>query len=624
MWIAPLIAALAFTTACEENESDPMTHVARLNDPAKQTKATETLMKMAGNALSDEKGDHNGKTFKALLDKIVDPLTKLCTDGKPSDAARANMIKTLADSWDPRSAPCLNKVLGEWTQGTNDTEALLIFRSVASSKMPEMRDSVMKVFTTLKCADAHLDNLYIAVQDAAAAVATPADVPKLEDLLKRPWPGVFMSMKTGDATEQTWVANGKKVDPKTIENEAFWQAGAALMLGKLGADSSIKPLVKILLDPAKIANNDVNTAAHLSLVKFGTKVIKVAEPLIKGTDTELVQYSKEESMKPLADIKDAKALKEATSGAEKAYVGVAAEVLSNVRTKEAVAPILAALDGADDYTKAVLVSTLAGLPKTDESVKAFKSTFDAIKPDTSSPAGGRAREWLIKQTTQFYDASFVPWIIDEAGKVKDNADDFRDAALEPAITLMTSDQTGDVWKLYTTKDSDGKPIGKFGNEDTWYFAKAVVDECTDKVECYFDKVMNPKYWDAPKRDEAWNDPKNKDASHEKWDLDHKENLVAGLKAITMIGVLAKPDTKIKDVPIKQALIDAFPKITFGAFKTKLLELVLLLSPDGDKELAAKLQADIDAADAAKDEKKIKSLQSFKQLVTVLNMRAGVK
>lgn len=601
---------LVGATACSENESDPMTHVKRLNESAKQTKAVETLVSMAAHKLSDDKGDRAGANYKALIDKIIDPLNKICVDNKMTESARPQVIKLLADTWDVRAAPCLNKILSEWNQGTGDTEALQIFRGVAGSKMPELADNVMAAFAKLKYSDAQQDNLFRDVQAAAQAVATKSHTKMLLDLLDKPIP-----------TEK----DGKKPDPKAVNNQVYWQYNAMTILGKLKEESAIKPIVKVLLTPSKSAIGQLNTAALIALARMGTAVLKVASPLISnGSEVQdLIDYSTAERKALISPTAKKEDKEREEKAAAKAHISVAADLLANIGTSEAVDPLLKALEGADDQTKAVIALKLPGLPKSDKTLNAFKAVFEGIKIDTALPNYNPARNTMFAASSAFYDSTLVPWLLAQATskdiKTSDNfqqadLEDYQRAALESAFTLMTIEQLPDVQKLYDLKADGGKStIGK-AYEDNWNYSKFILEECKADVDCYIKKLTDPKYQKDPiQPKEGEKDMPEKGKPHEEWNRARKENTIAAVKACVMIAVLGKPEVKAK-------LIEALPNIQSGRIKNTVLGLITFFSPNGDKESAAKLQALVDKMEEAKDPRKDQEANGIKQFISALQMR----
>ena len=171
------VAASSLVVGCAD-ENDPMTYVAQLNDGPKQASAIKRLDQFYQFAMTNDKNDRGGPNVKPLLDKIVDPLNKLCIDDKSmktmQDQTRSALIKLVADTQDTRGAPCLTKVLDDFKAGSTDPGAFTeqdvqqVMRAVGQTKMKETADGVVKVFSTLKATDpkSMQDNMYKDVQTA--------------------------------------------------------------------------------------------------------------------------------------------------------------------------------------------------------------------------------------------------------------------------------------------------------------------------------------------------------------------------------------------------------------------------------------------------------------------------
>jgi hypothetical protein len=432
-------AALCFgavVTGCTD-ENDPKTWVSQLNDPAKQVQAVNRIVQKYEDSLTEDKKDREGAHVKPLLDVVMDPMTKLCTDGKMTDQTRSKVVKFIADTWDKRGIPCLKKTLEDYKPGTTEGDVQQVMRAVANTKMPELEDGVVKVFMALKATDAasRQDNMYLDVQAATNAVATKAHEDDFIKLLQRPMP------------------DDPKKDPKGTTNEWYWQVNAAQILGNLHSEKAIKPLMAAMLTPAKF-NSVIGNECVMALVKIGKPVVAPATALLNSSSdmADLIKLSTDENLKAAADIKDAKQLEAAKKAAEKAHVSIAAQILGQLGRADAAQPLIDALAKApDEAAKAVIAYQLPSIPKTDETENAFKSTFEAMKIDTPGPSGNTAREDLLGVATNFYDASLVPWMLDQANKLKGEPTDveaIKLKTLDRAMLLMKHDQVADVKTLY--------------------------------------------------------------------------------------------------------------------------------------------------------------------------------
>src|SRR4051794_25816185 len=133
--IAPLLRALLFTTAgalaastatlgmvgCND-ENAPETWVKKLDDPIQRPAAIKRLIQFFEDAMTRANKDRNEANVKALLDKIIGPLTKVYVDGQLDDRTRVELIKFLADPRDPRAKDAWIKGCSGFAEGKGASE----------------------------------------------------------------------------------------------------------------------------------------------------------------------------------------------------------------------------------------------------------------------------------------------------------------------------------------------------------------------------------------------------------------------------------------------------------------------------------------------------------------------
>lgn len=581
--IAPLLASLLLGAATATgvtlttgalmgcaDENDPETHVKKLNDPATRSLAVTRLIQFFEDAMTRDKGDRNGPTVKPLLEKIVEPMAQTCVSGDLDERTQSKLVKFLSDSRDPKAEPCLLKVLKEYKPEGTEDDVRSACRAVAATKMKSASADLLQVFKKMRASKPKAGQIYRDVSDAMVAIADPAWESDLIERLGHP-------------------INDPK-DMATLKDELVWQITSAQLLGQLKSEKAVIPLLKVILSPLKA---DAAMTAILALVKIGKPTIAPTIALLKGENKDLVDYSKIESLK--AQGAGDKPSAEAQKAAASAYINTAALVLATIGRSETAAPMLEVLEKAEDIPRAIIARELSKVPKTPEVLKAFQTAYEKTPVTLSIPPGQGAREALLEASSMFFDASLVPWIVKTAMDAKGEEGDLapvRESSLLTAMKLMTQDQLADVDKLYNLKTTgaDGKPstLGK-GLEKEYKLAKDVVTTCGDKVDCYLGKLTDP-------------------ASQA------KDTQLQGIKAAYMLGVYGKEDVRGK-------VIDSFPKITNAAVRFVAVSLIDDLSPKGDAEIAAKLQAIVDEAEAKKDAEKIAANAPFKTVIYRLQARA---
>jgi len=559
--------AVSTLTACGD-ENDPETHVKKLDEPATRPAAVNRLVQFFEDAMTRDNKDRNGPTVKPLLDQIVEPMTKACLAGDLDDRTNARLIKFLSDARDARGEPCLVKALKDYKPDSTEDNVRWAARAAGAMKLKTASAPLLEVFGKIHASKPKAQAVYRDVHDAMVQLLDPAWKPNLITAL------------------------GQPVDPKDTANQLdqqFWQVTAAELLGLMKDKDAVKPLIKVLLNPAK---GFAGTTAVLALVKIGKPAEEAAVKLLDGSDQDLVNYSKTESLKSVGE----KGGKDAKNAAEVAYIGTAALILATIGRADTAKPLMSALEGkVDDVSRAIIARELTKLPKSPDTVAAFKEAYEKTPPTLSIPPGIGGRETLLDASGMFFEADLVPWYVKTARTMKGEDNDLepiREASLAAAMKLMKADQVGVVDELASmkSKDEGGKAstVGK-GFDKEMGLAKGLLNECGDKVDCYVKKLGDPK-------------------------SQAQETQFQGIKAAYMCGVLG-------DASTRQKILDQMPKITNAAVRFVSVSVIDYLSPKGDKAIAEKLEKIVEEGEVSKDPAKISGNAPFKTVIYRLNARA---
>ena len=577
--IAPLLSSLLIGAATAAgvtvgaatlvgcaDENDPATHVKKLDDPATRVGAVGRLIQFYEDKMTQDKGDRNGPNVKPLLDLIVEPMTQRCVAGDLDDRTNAKLIKFLADTRDERAKACFIKTLKDYKPDSTEEDVRAVCRAVAAMKLKEAAAPLMEVFTKIRASKPKAQSTYRDVHDAMLALVDPGWETQLINYVNRP---------------------ADQKDQAVFTDEMFWQITAVELLGQLKSAGAVKPLLKLMLTPSKAAGQG---DAVLALVKIGKPAIAPTVALLRGEDKDLVDFSKAEVLKAAGDKPEDK--KNAEKAASTAYVGTAALVLATIGREETSAPLVEALGKTDnDVAKAIMARELTKVPKTPATVKAFQDVYDKTSVSLSIPnSRGGAREVLLDVAPNFFDASFVPWIVKEVQTMKGSEDDLspiRERAMEAVLKLATKDQTGAIDDLAKMKAGE-QTLGKEYEKEI-KIAKGLLTECGDKVDCFLGKLTDPQV-----------------------NTDDKQTI--GIKAAYQLGELGGADIRTKIMAI-------YPKISHPAIKFAALTVVDAASPKGDTAIAAQLQKIVDDATATKDTDKMRFNPTLKQFIYRLNARA---
>jgi hypothetical protein len=567
-----MLAAGSLVGCADEN--DPATHVKKLSDPATRPQAVGRLIQFFEDAMSRDKGDRKGPTVTPLLETIIGPLNETCLTGDLDDRTNAKLVKFISDARDSRGGDCLVKALKDFKPEKKETEEAVRWsaRAVGPMKLKAAAAPLIDVFIKLRVSKLKQEpELYRDVSDAMGDLADPSWEPQLIEKLNHP-------------------INDRK-DIPNLRDEIYWQSTSALLLGILKSNAAVKPLIKVILSPAKA---DVGATAVNALIKIGKPVVAPAIALLRSEDKDLMEYSKGENLKANAGA-DGKVPDAAAKAAEKAHVGAAAIILSSLGRDDGSAALMDTMDKGDDLARAIIARELPKLPKTDATIKAFEAAYEKTPTSLSIPPSSGARESMIEASSNFFDASIVPWIVKTAVDLKgeaDTVDPIRASSFQTVLKIMKADQTAEAEKLFNIKADgpDGKPstLGK-AYEKEYKITNDMLKACGDKVDCYFGKLVEP-------------------ASQE------EKTQFQGIKAAYMIGVLGGPE-------VRQKLIDTLPKISNAALRYISGQIIDHHSPKGDPALATSLQKIVDEGEASKDPLKMQGNSSFKTVIYRLNARA---
>lgn len=448
--VTALVATSAVLVGCED-ESQPDYWVKRLDDPAKRAPAVKRLTQFYEDGMTKANGNREAPEMKALLAKIVKPMSDAYVKGDLDEKTRVELLKALAGTRDPAAKDAIVKAIKDFAAGKALAEEMTQSATyVKQLKVQEASGPLLDAFLKIRVSDPKLGPPYIATQDAMMAVPDQAWKAKLIDVISKP------------------------VDPKNVPElrcEIYWQTVSALLLGELKAAEAVKPLFKVVLTADK---KEIGPTAVVALTKIGKPTVLPVLDALTGKDAEMVEYAKK-------------------VGAGGTYVATSAIVLGTIGRGEALTPLIAALNSAtDDGTRAVIGREMSKLPSSPDAIKTLQSVFEKVGNSALIPPGDPARVVMAESAGDFMDSSIVPWLlkqVDMLGKgskeQKDEIDAIQSSLLQTAMKVMKKEQIDDVKK---SVDKEG------GDLDKAAFKRAadVLNACGDKVGCYLEKLEDPK------------------------------------------------------------------------------------------------------------------------------------
>jgi hypothetical protein len=542
--VAGVTAASTVLVGCED-ESKPEYHIKRLDDPVMRPAAVKRLIQFFEDAMTRADKNREDPNVKALLDKIVPPLSKAYVAGGLEDSTRFAILKLLADSHDVRAKDAWIKALVDYQPNVSEDEAKNAARAIAKSAVrdQEALDAMVGVFMKLQAGTEKGALVFKDFMEAMTEISAPSWEPQLLERINRP-------MEQLDPQKDK--DNKDKIT--AYRNEQFWQITSAEILGTIKSAKAVKPLFKCIVNPNKA---DVAASAVMAIVKSGKDAIPVLSDIVLGKDQELNDFAK-------GVVKTAP---------EAAVVRNAALVIGTVGRADGVKPLLEALAQAkDDATKAIIARELSKLPSSDDSLNAYMDVLVKMPVSVDLPTGETAAAMLTEMVDGYYNPSVMDKLIKRGNEAKGSDEDkhtIRDSSIVAMIHLMKKEQLDQVEKAingWAPKPDENKL-----EKEAFAKSKAVVVACTDKIECYLAKLEEPA-------------------------LQEQKDQVAAIKAAYMLGILGSDPARMDST--RSEIIKRLPKIKNAAIKFAAGKAIDHLTPAGDKAAA-------DAIKKVMDENKLK-------------------
>jgi HEAT repeat protein len=572
--ITPLVSALAFGVAgvasvtvassvligCED-ESKPEYYIKRLDDPALRPAAVKRLIQFFEDSMTRADKNREDTNVKALLDKIVPPLTKAYVQGGLEDSTRFEMLKLLADSRDVRAKDAWTKALKDYQPNVSEDEAKNAARAIAKSAVRDANalDAMVAVFMKLQAGTEKGGLVFKDFMESMVEISSPSWEPQLLERLNRP-------MELVDAQKD----KDKKDKIGAYRNEQFWQVTSAEILGNIKSAKAIKPLFKCVVNPNK---GDVAATAVMAIVKTGKGSMPVLTDILLGKDAEMIEYAK-------GVVKTAP---------EAAVVRNAALVIGTIGRADGVKPIIEALGQAkDDPTKAILARELSKLPSSEESLNAYLDVLGKMPVSVDLPTGETAAAMLTEMVDGYYNSSVIDKLIKRGKDAKGSDEDkhtVRDSTIVAMIHVMKSEQIEVVEKAIS--EWAPKPDENKLEKEAFAKSKDTLKACGDKIECYLAKIEEP----------ALQEPKDQ---------------VSAIKAAYMLGILGSDPSRMEST--RNEILKRLPRIKNAAIKFSAGKAIDHLTPNGDKGAADAIKKVMDDNKLKGDQNQISGDAPLKQIM----------
>ncbi|HWP07803.1 MAG TPA: hypothetical protein VNN72_18765 [Polyangiaceae bacterium] len=576
--ISSLMLPVSLTTAvlvtpalvgCKD-EGQPEYWVEKLDDPSWRARAVTRLVQFYEDMLSRKNNDLKAPEVVELVNKTVEPLTKLYVDQYDNidSKSRVALIKLLADFRDKRTEPALKKAFDQFVKlpktSRDETDIKWASRANEDLKLDSLSLPMLEAFRKLRTSSM-LGG--VAYRDMAEAlVAQPPNkalVGPLIEMIKAP----AVPPNEKDKTSfDDW------------KDQIVWQDTAAKVLGKIGDPAATEPLMQVMLDPAKGTTEftTVQITSVLALVKIGKPAADAAAKLLKSDYEKLQTFQRTR-------------IREVTGSDEKGkpWVQTAAIIIGTIGRQDSIPAMVEAMKNEkDDPTKAIIARELTKIPATPDSIEAFKETFTSLPLSAELPSGGGAIDSLSEAAGRFCDPSLASWLIETAGKLKGDADDRKSAQAAMTVTALKLAKAED---LPTVKEA----VSKYGTDLEKGLAKqveAAVGACKDDVSCYIGLMQKPENQKI-------------------------ENQFVGIKAGYMVAILGNEAARDK-------LVDGLGQISNAGLRFVASQAIDKLSPKGSKSAADKINTIVTNNAKSPDRDKAQGDSSLKEVMFRLYARGG--
>lgn len=559
-------ATPASRTSPPQDTDQPEYWLERLVDPNQQAQCVERLTLAYDTAMAHANGEGSGEEPRALVDRIVLPLTDayirnyVVFDTK----TRANLVKLLSRFNDPRAEPAFKKAIGGYLQLLpTDRESLDLkwaASAVGAMKLQSCYELLFEAFLRLRASTMLGGSTYREVYGA------------LDQIPQKNWTARLCKVLESRIDVPMNAQERHKLD--AYKDQLFWQPTAARLLGLLGDSAAVEPLLRVMLDPNK---SDVQATALLALVKLGRPALERSVKLLRGEDPILQKFHLER----LASSNH----KEARQDAGESQVRTAALVLGTIGRPEAAAPLIAAMDRSrNDATRAVLAREITKLPKSAETLAAFSRAFERLEPRVRMPPGVNALVLLTECSVQFHDPSLFPWLLTQLNRIAGR--DEESAGVRASIRMAML-KIADVGQLELLRQVYQRDVAQDEQERLALIAP-VLQQCRDNLDCYLTELSKP-------------------------DNQTEQRQIVAMKAAIMIGAFGRETDSIR-------LIERLGQISNAAARYVVAGSIDHLLPRGDADVADWLGRVIRANEQTNDRNLISSDAPLKQMMYRIRTR----
>lgn len=457
-WVAIAIAALSL--GCHADNDDPEGLAKELSDPVRRENAIYNLKQIYAAALASHGGDRTNPEVAAVADVIVEPLTQAYLNHPEDRINGLAILELLHETQDPRAVPALVEAL-KWRTEVSEDQAIRAAQALQTTDVPEADKAKV-------------------IEGLGGALDRITDSRPVDNKMR-----IAMIAALGSTGDQRATEILTRIAIKQDEKQNFLiNRLAAQQLGELRDPTAIPALIQSLFmfapNRPDLRMNDVAAEA---LIRIGRPSLEPLLKLMKGEDDTANAIAKHyietvKAMRP--DLANSMTVRQVTGseatfalgalGFDEALEALLDEASSSDTTRKlngAIALVrLKVPEGREDRVRAALKSAYASLP--------------------SGYEGLRMRGQLLAAMAHTYDASLMPFILDELADKKANPELRLIAAQNYALLA----NAGDASKMRSVvakepSSSAGGYREKFEEHEPLL---KLAEECDESVDCWVKKV----------------------------------------------------------------------------------------------------------------------------------------
>lgn len=444
--------------ACHADEDDPAGQADELSDPVRRENAIRNIQNIWSKALVASDGDRDAPEVQAVLDAVVEKMSKAYVDNRQDNQNGLAMLSLLKEMNDPRATDAFIAAL-DWRPEVSEAHAersaqALQRLAIPDGKKAEVIRAIGAALNKIRQSRPEDNRMRIEMVRALGAIGDHAATP------------ILIEIASNQSEEQNFLINHL----------------AASQLGSLGDPEAIPALIKglFLFDPQNPAMR-MNDVAASALVAIGRPSLDPLLQVLRGEHEEAnaiaelyIEAVRQRNEEAAAQMSVAQ-----VTGSEATYA------LGSLGFREALAPLMAELQAEDPFRRVNGSLAVVRLNHEGGDLDRIRGELRRVYGSLPDDAQGVAfKAQMIAAIRSMYDAGFLPFFLEQV----------RNDELHPQVRI----EAMNAYALLANKDEMTQLTAWIsGNEEDAYHERfqqesekpvALANECDANIECYIGKL----------------------------------------------------------------------------------------------------------------------------------------